>query len=618
MGTYNDFKIGTIIDIGDSGFWHIVTMVPWEDTTGGFPVQYGYKSNLVYRRYAASTGTWNEWQDISNSSATGATGPMGSAGAQGVTGATGPTGASIWSLNGANTYYTTGSVGVGTSSPAVALHVHSTGDQARMRLSSTYASRIDYFNYLTSASSPQWTVINDYNQNQTNELRFLNSSGNTNMTLTQDGNVGVGTTASSSCITAHRTGSYSYITIKGDDAQPQGLEFYDSSQRWVISKLASTTNLGFWNGSSYGLMLNDVSRQTYSAIGTLLLYSDPSTNPGPALSITGNSTKFTKFTVGDVLTFSGNRVRYDANVSQGSTSTTISCTITSISTDTAITATIINPVSINYYNTGGVYVSFTWTGGASNQAGGIRVGVNNSSPSYTMHVSRPAALDAITADSTILYVNGNVTASGSFVSSSDVRIKENITTTDTSEALSIIDAIPLRTYNYIDRVEDGDEKVYGVLAQEVKAVLPEAVFTETDYVPNIYKYADSLVLEEDANVRINLICDILKGDSVKLSRGGYIFEKTVVDKDTFGNWFKVEQWENFSENDKILVHGTRVTDFERVDKLKLAMVSIGAIQQLNKYNTAMIERIETLEKANQEVLARLQDVTNALTELKTN
>jgi hypothetical protein len=55
---------------------------------------------------------------------TGPTGPQGSAGAtgtQGPTGATGPVGpagASPWSLSGSNTFYTTGLVSVGTSSPA--------------------------------------------------------------------------------------------------------------------------------------------------------------------------------------------------------------------------------------------------------------------------------------------------------------------------------------------------------------------------------------------------------------------------------------------------------------------------------------------------------------------
>src|SRR5205823_6401410 len=59
--------------------------------------------------------------------ATGATGPTGP---QGTTGATGATGASPWSLNGADTYYTAGKVGIGTTVPGAVLNILGTGTNA--------------------------------------------------------------------------------------------------------------------------------------------------------------------------------------------------------------------------------------------------------------------------------------------------------------------------------------------------------------------------------------------------------------------------------------------------------------------------------------------------------
>ncbi len=56
--------------------------------------------------------------------ATGATGPVGP---QGATGAQGPAGTSPWGLNGANTYYTAGLVGIGTSTPSAPLDVFAGG-----------------------------------------------------------------------------------------------------------------------------------------------------------------------------------------------------------------------------------------------------------------------------------------------------------------------------------------------------------------------------------------------------------------------------------------------------------------------------------------------------------
>ena len=61
---------------------------------------------------------------------TGPTGPTGGQGATGVTGSTGPTGAtgaSPWLLSGANTYYTAGNVGIGTTSPSSRLGIQQTG-----------------------------------------------------------------------------------------------------------------------------------------------------------------------------------------------------------------------------------------------------------------------------------------------------------------------------------------------------------------------------------------------------------------------------------------------------------------------------------------------------------
>jgi hypothetical protein len=85
IGTYNDFKIGTTVDIGDNGLWHVVTMVPWVDLTGGSPIQYAYKNNTVYKRVASGNSTWGSWQDVSY-------GPTGATGPAGATGPTGPAG----------------------------------------------------------------------------------------------------------------------------------------------------------------------------------------------------------------------------------------------------------------------------------------------------------------------------------------------------------------------------------------------------------------------------------------------------------------------------------------------------------------------------------------------
>jgi hypothetical protein len=111
-----------------------------------------------------------------------------------------------------------GRVGVGTASPThvnssgTLLHVYdatvntptiridSTGGtgQARLHMSAgngaNYrATRLDFFNFPTSTTVPTFILINDYDQNGTNNFDFVNSAGTRMMSLKQNGNVGIGT-----------------------------------------------------------------------------------------------------------------------------------------------------------------------------------------------------------------------------------------------------------------------------------------------------------------------------------------------------------------------------------------------------------------------------------------
>ena len=44
-----------------------------------------------------------------------------------------------------------------------------------------------------------------------------------------------------------------------------------------------------------------------------------------------------------------------------------------------------------------------------------------------------------------------------------------------------------KTYEYIDKVERGNDIVYGFIAQQIKEVIPEAVKIEKCIIPNIFK-----------------------------------------------------------------------------------------------------------------------------------
>jgi hypothetical protein len=133
---------------------------------------------------------------------------------------------SQWTTAGSTIYYSTGNVGIGTNNPTgsgsagIVLHVaDSTANnptvhvdasigtgQARLHLrsgtgSTNRASRIDFFNNVTSSTVPQWTIISGYDQNGTNDLRYVNYAGAITMAWAQNGNIGIGTTNPGSLLT---------------------------------------------------------------------------------------------------------------------------------------------------------------------------------------------------------------------------------------------------------------------------------------------------------------------------------------------------------------------------------------------------------------------------------
>jgi hypothetical protein len=106
-----------------------------------------------------------------------------------------------------------GNVGIGTASASTPFHVYrsdstdvnprfeSATGQARLRMlagsgATNRATGIDFLNGVSSTTAPRWSILNDYNQNGTNDLSFVSQTGSDiRMVMLQSGNVGIGTTS---------------------------------------------------------------------------------------------------------------------------------------------------------------------------------------------------------------------------------------------------------------------------------------------------------------------------------------------------------------------------------------------------------------------------------------
>ena len=123
----------------------------------------------------------------------------------------------------------TGCVGIGATSPQATLHictvnttavlrVESACDQAGLRLiagvpGTARATRVDFLNGATCVGRPQWTILNDYNQNGTNDLSIINCDPTTRVfSILQNGNVGIGTPSPSTRLTVSAAAGNQAVT----------------------------------------------------------------------------------------------------------------------------------------------------------------------------------------------------------------------------------------------------------------------------------------------------------------------------------------------------------------------------------------------------------------------
>jgi hypothetical protein len=175
--------------------------------------------------------------------------------------------------------------------------------------------------------------------------------------------------------------------------------------------------------------------------------------------------------------------------------------------------------------------------------------------------------------------NGDVWCTSYFFSSSDIRIKEDIQDIIDDNALQSILSIEPKTYKYVDKLQKGDIKVYGFIAQQIKDVIPEAVSIQTSYIPNIYSVADYnsnvITLPSQPTKVVIKVDDKIKCYD-KDNKELLVEVIEVIDTLTF----RIKDIEYYDT--KIFVYGTFVDDFHTLDKTYIFTLNVCATQELHR------------------------------------
>jgi hypothetical protein len=196
---------------------------------------------------------------------------------------------------------------------------------------------------------------------------------------------------------------------------------------------------------------------------------------------------------------------------------------------------------------------------------------------------------------------GNVWCTTNFITNSDVRIKEDIQDINDDTALQSILSIEPKTYKYVDKLERGDKKVYGFIAQQVKEIIPEIVSIQIFYIPNIYSVADYnsnvITLSSQPTKVVIKVDDKIKCYD-KDNKELLVEVIEVIDDLTF----RIKDIE-YSDTE-IFVYGTEVDDFHTLNKDYIFTLNVCATQELYR-------RIEA-----QSLLIKSQD--DRIKDLETN
>ena len=196
-----------------------------------------------------------------------------------------------------------------------------------------------------------------------------------------------------------------------------------------------------------------------------------------------------------------------------------------------------------------------------------------------------------------IYASSNVAAKA-YIAFSDARIKNIQGISNSKNDLNTLMDIQITDYTMKDTIEQGNQTIKKVIAQQVAEVYPQAVNNNlTDVIPNIYQRATI-----DENGWIELSTELKQGDKVQI----YFDDKKELLEilEIKENAFRVATIRQGS----VFVYGKQVNDFHTVDYEAISMLNVSATQQLAKENEDLKERMSNLEKENKALKVQLEKV----------
>ena len=285
---------------------------------------------------------------------------------------------------------------------------------------------------------------------------------------------------------------------------------------------------------------------------------------------------------------------------------------------------ITNNVNVGSLNTNGLFVPINKT--TANYTLDVNGQINSDSyilaqnlgigavdpPQYPIHVnaSTTASGNQYYSLSTIGQTNGNnwsslpisikashwVWSNLGFLASSDQRIKTNIEDVNEDE-LNKFMMIKSKTYNYLDKIQNGNKISCGFIAQEVKEIYPQCVSIQREFIPNIFQ-----VSERRGNSFITTKT-VEKENKLKII-GKDNREHIITVEDIIEGGFTFTS-EDELQDESYFIYGKEVDDFLTVDKTHIYTLNVAITQKLKT-------ELDSLKEENKQLKDELKQIKEHL------
>ena len=222
--------------------------------------------------------------------------------------------------------------------------------------------------------------------------------------------------------------------------------------------------------------------------------------------------------------------------------------------------------------------------------------------------------------------SSNAVFASKFIVSSDERIKENIELVPDNLSLSIIRKLEPKYYTYKDKLDKGDRKQVGFMAQDVYKYIPDAVRFTTKVIPNEMKLVSSPIWttfhDLSGNLKYKLTISDLKEPSGNILYSFKISDSQEANDEVEKQIYSLQNEPNSFVFDKkwnnVFVYGKEVDDFHVLDKAKIWAVAYSALQEVDKIQQNEQTKLKEAESKIKNLENQLASVLSRLATLEKN